>query len=77
MLLHLTCLGPDYWLDLADVAEYAGMTRSAVLDAVAAGELTAVDSHPRRPGEWLVGMPEVQSWAQRRRCEPPTARVAP
>lgn len=53
-----------YWMDLPTAAEHVQVELAGVVAAVARGELSALCTHRRRPGVWLVPMLEVQAWAE-------------
>jgi hypothetical protein len=54
------------WMDLAVAADYVGVAYSVLLAAATRGDLNATVTHPRRPGEWMVRMGDVELWAQMR-----------
>lgn len=54
------------WMDLLVAADYVGVTHSELLAAASSGKLAATVTHPRRPGEWMVQMGEVELWARLR-----------
>ena len=49
-----TALHSNDWLDLVDAAEHADVPYRGIVRAVTDRELTAITTHPRRPGDWLV-----------------------
>jgi hypothetical protein len=54
------------WMDLAVAADYVGVSYAEILAAATKGEIEATVTHPRRPGDWMVRMGEVEHWANRR-----------
>ena len=54
------------WMDLLVAADYVGVTYAELVAAATKGELDATVTHPRRPGDWMVRMGSVESWAERR-----------
>ena len=54
------------WMDLEAAADYVGVPFAELLSAATQGFLTATVTHPRRPGEWLVRMDDVDQFASRR-----------
>jgi hypothetical protein len=59
-------LPANNWMDLAVAADYVGVAYSVLLAAATRGDLTATVTHPRRPGDWMVRMGEVEMWARSR-----------
>ena len=54
------------WMDLEAAADYAGVPFAELLSAATRGLLTATVTHPRRPGEWMVRMDDVDQFAVQR-----------
>jgi hypothetical protein len=54
------------WMDLLVAADYVGLPYAERVAAATKGELDATVTHPRRPGDWMVRMGSVESWAERR-----------
>lgn len=54
------------WMDLDAAADYSGVPVAELLAAASSGALPATVTHPRRPGDWMVRMDDVDMWAQRR-----------
>ncbi len=57
-----TTLHSNDWLDLVDAAEHADVPYREIVRAVTDRELTAITTHPRRPGDWLVREADVDAW---------------
>ncbi len=58
---------PDHWMDLSTAADYAGVADSELVDAVTTRQVRATTTHPRRLGDWMVPMTDVERWARHRR----------
>lgn len=56
----------DHWLDLGEAAEHVGLTREQIAHAVSEGDLMAIRTHPRRPGEWLILRSHLERWLEDR-----------
>jgi hypothetical protein len=54
------------WVNIDTAAEWIGLPVETVHDAIAERELPAVNSHPLRPGRWMVRLGDLQHWAGRR-----------
>jgi hypothetical protein len=63
---QVTTLFTNNWTDLRVAAEYAGVERAELEQAVADGEVRGLTSHPRSPGEWMVPLGDVEAWLRRR-----------
>lgn len=53
----------NYWMELRDAAEYAGLEYDDLVDAVTRRQVRASTTHPARPGHWMVRMSDVDHWA--------------
>lgn len=62
----VTTLFTNNWTDLRVAAEYAGLEPSELVDAVTAGEVRGLTSHPDHLGEWMVPLADVEAWLRRR-----------
>ena len=51
-----------YWMDRPAASRYARVPQSRLLSAASQGDLDAVVTHPRRPGEWMVRMHAIDRW---------------
>jgi hypothetical protein len=54
----------NYWMELQDAAEYAGVGYDDLVEAVTTRQVRASTTHPARPGDWMVPMSDVDHWAQ-------------
>jgi hypothetical protein len=54
------------WTHLRVAADYAGVERSELEAAVAAGEVRSLPSDPDLPGEQMVALADVEAWLRRR-----------
>jgi hypothetical protein len=63
-------LPANNWMDLAVAADYVGVAYSVLLAAATRGDLQATVTHPRRPGDWMVRMGDVEMWAQQQPTRP-------
>jgi hypothetical protein len=63
---HVATLFTNNWTDLRVAAEYAGVERSELEQAVAEGEVRGLTSHPLSPGDWMVPLGDVEAWLRRR-----------
>ena len=63
---HVATLFTNNWTDLRVAAEYAGVDRSELEQAVASGEVRGLTTHPSSPGEWMVPLGDVEAWLHRR-----------
>lgn len=55
------------WMDLEAAADYSGVAYAELLAAAAQGLLPATRHYPKRPGDWMVTMDDVDVWAETRR----------
>ena len=53
----------DHWMDLPTAADHVGVSYCTLVDAVTHREVRATTTHPRRPGDWLVPMIDVENWS--------------
>jgi hypothetical protein len=67
---HVATLFTNNWTDLRVAAEYAGVERSELEQAVAAGEVRGLATHPGSAGEWMVPLGDVEAWLRRRELAP-------
>ena len=67
---HVATLFTNNWTDLRVAAEYAGVDRSELEQAVAAGEVRGLTTHPGSPGEWMVPLGDVEAWLRGRELVP-------
>ena len=67
---HVATLFTNNWTDLRVAAEYAGVDRSELEQAVAAGEVRGLTTHPSSPGESMVPLGDVEAWLRRRELAP-------
>ena len=65
---HLATLFTNNWTDLRVAAEYAAVDRAELEQAVAAGEVRGLTTHPDSADEWMVPLGDVEAWLLRR-CE--------
>ena len=54
------------WTHLRVAADYAGVTRSELEEAVAAGHVRALPNSSDVPGEPMVALADVEAWLRRR-----------
>jgi len=57
----------DHWMDLPTAADYAGVTYCILVDAVTNRQVRATTTHPKRPGDWMVPMIDVDTWTRQSR----------
>ena len=57
---------PDHWMDLAAAADFAGVSSGDLVDAVTNRQVRATTTHPRRMGDWMVPMTDVERWSRHR-----------
>lgn len=55
------------WMDLEAAADYSGVAHAELLVAAAQGLLPATRNHPKRPGDWMVTMDDIDVWVDNRR----------
>ena len=55
--------GDEQWIDLFDAATITGIPYGFVVQAVTDRTLPTINSHPSRPGDWLVHRADVLQWA--------------
>ena len=53
----------DHWMDLPTAADYAGVAYCTLVDAVTNRQVRATTTHPKRPGDWMVPMIDVEHWS--------------
>lgn len=58
------------WMDLEAAADYCGVPHAELLAAAAKGQLPATVTHPRRPGDWMVRLDDVDLWVTTRPSVP-------
>jgi len=67
------------WMDLDAASDYSGVPVAELLAAASSGALAATVTHPRRPGEWMVRMDDIDMWVQRRSApvtsQPPSPAI--
>ena len=54
------------WMDLLVAADYVEVPYAELVAAATKGELDATLTHPRRLGDWMVRMCDLEAWADRR-----------
>ena len=50
------------WMNMEEIAQYAGVGLPVVRAAIESRELNGVTTHPRNPGQWMVRRDEVDRW---------------
>ena len=63
---HVATLFTNNWTGLRVAAEYAGVDREELEQALALGEVRGLTTHPDSPGEWMVPLGDVEAWLRRR-----------
>ena len=54
------------WVNIETAAEWIGLPVQTLQDAITERRLPAVNSHPLRPGRWMVRLGDLEGWARRR-----------